>query len=403
MIGDGWDGAPATRPQTAEDGEERRLRIAVVTGSRADFGLLAPVMRAIQARSELDLLVIAAGSHLVSPALTYRDVKQAFAIADAVPMQDAGKHTRADEVQATGKGVSRLGRAFTRLEPDWVVVLGDRIEAFAAASTASIGGYALAHIHGGDRAEGIADEAMRHAITKLAHLHLAATPESADRIRRMGERPEHVHIVGSPAIDGLAEIAQISAADHDKLGSPELLFLMHPIGRPAEHEESVAAEMLAAIQAWRPSIRILALHPNFDAGREGTLRALQHAAGEHPDRIHLAPHLPRERFVGVLKRLAASGGLLVGNSSAALIEAAALKLPAVDIGPRQAGRERAGNVVACGESADAIRAALNAAASIDRSTITHPYGDGSSGQRTADLLSQTNPHDPRLLRKRIAF
>jgi UDP-hydrolysing UDP-N-acetyl-D-glucosamine 2-epimerase len=404
MIGDGWDGGPSTRPAAEDAREQRRLRTAVVTGTRAEFGLLKPVMKAIQAKPELELLPIAAGSHLVSPALTYRDVKAAFTVADAVPMQAAGKHTRADDVQATGKGVARFGRAFERLRPDWVVVLGDRIEAFAAASAASIGGYALAHIHGGDRAEGIADEAMRHAITKLAHLHLAATEQSAERVRKMGERPEHVHVVGSPAVDGLAEIPVISEAEYADLGRPQAVFLMHPVGRPDEHEEGAAGEALAALLRWNHGARVLALHPNYDPGRGGILRALEQAAQQHPQQVKVLPHLPREKFIGLLKRLAGTGGVLVGNSSGALIEGAVLKLPAVDIGPRQAGRERAGNVVAsAGEAADQVRAALDAAARIDRAAITQPYGDGFAGERIARALAATNPHDPRLLRKRNSY
>src|SRR5438105_3875872 len=128
------------------------------------------------------------------------------------PRQTAGRTSRADEVEGVGTGVARFGRAFQRLAPDWVVVLGDRIEPFAAAAAASIGGYALAHIHGGDRAEGIADEAMRHAISKLAHLHLPATEQSRERLVRMGERPEHIHTVGSPAIDGLEAIPALTKA-----------------------------------------------------------------------------------------------------------------------------------------------------------------------------------------------
>jgi UDP-hydrolysing UDP-N-acetyl-D-glucosamine 2-epimerase len=406
VIGDGWDGAPSVRPGgmgQREESEPRRLRVAVVTGSRAEFGLLRPVMSAIQKRDGLELLVIAAGSHLVSPALTYRDVKEAFPIADAIPMQEAGKHTRADDVQYVGRGVARLGRSFTRLNPDWVVVLGDRIEAFAAAAAALIGGHALAHIHGGDRAEGIADEAMRHAITKLAHLHLAATPESAERIVRMGERPEHVHVVGSPAIDGLGSIPEIDDADFSQLGRPGAVFLMHPVGRASEHEERGAADAMAALLS-RRDVRILALHPNYDPGREGVRAAIESAAREHPERVRVVAHLPRERFVGLLKRLARTGGVMVGNSSAALIEAAALGLPAVDIGPRQAGRERAGNVVtSAGEHAEQVGSALDAAARIDRAAVTHPYGDGRAGERIADLLARTNPHDPRLVRKRNAY
>lgn len=404
MIGDGWDDNPSARPGPDVETGARRHRVAVVTGSRAEFGLLKPVMRAIQDRPELELLVIAAGSHLISPAETYRDVKAAFPVADAVPMQLAGRSSRADDVEAVGKGVARFGRSFTRLAPDWVVVLGDRIEPFAAASAASIGGFALAHIHGGDRAEGVADEAMRHAITKLAHIHLPATEQSRERIVRMGERPGHVRAVGSPAIDGLDAIPPLSDAAFDVLGRPGAVFLMHPVGRTPEREEMAAAAALEALLSWRGGERILALLPNHDPGRDGIVGALNQIAERAPQHVRLLSHLPREKFVGLLKRIAGRAGVMIGNSSAGLIEAAALRLPAVDIGPRQAGRERAGNVVtAAGEQTEQVLAALGAAQKIDRAAIAHPYGDGKAGVRIAEILARTSPHDPGLLRKRNSY
>jgi UDP-hydrolysing UDP-N-acetyl-D-glucosamine 2-epimerase len=405
MIGDDWDGDPAVRPGPPVETAPGIRRIAVVTGTRAEFGLLAPVMRAIRARADQQLLVIPCGAHLIAPAETYRDVKAAFGanIADAVPMQIAGRTGRLADVEALGKGIARFGRSFERLAPDWVVVLGDRIEAFAAASAGSIGGFAIAHIHGGDRAEGVADEAMRHAITKLAHLHLPATERSRERIIRMGERHDSVFVVGSPAIDGLAGIPPLSDGLFAELGSPDTIFLMHPIGRTDEHEESAAMAALETLLA-DPARRVLALHPNFDPGRGGILRALETAAARTPDRLRLVRHLPRERFVGVLRRIAASGGLLVGNSSAALIEAAALRLKVVDIGPRQSGREHAGNVIsAAGEAPGQVAAALRAAAALKLEGLSHPYGDGLAGERIAELLATVNPHDPRLLRKHCAY
>ncbi len=405
MIGDGWDDEPSVRPGPPEPAVKGVRRIAVVTGTRAEFGLLEPVMWAILAREDQQLAVIPSGTHLIAPAETYREVKAAFGahIADAVPMQVAGKTGRFADVEALGRGVSRFGRAFERLSPDWVVVLGDRIEAFAAASAASVGGLAVAHIHGGDRAEGVADEAMRHAITKLAHLHLPATARSRERILAMGERPEHVVAVGSPAIDGLAEIPAMADGPFRELGAPDAVLLFHPVGRPDEREEGAAATVVEAMLAG-PRRRVLALHPNFDPGRDGILRALEPAASGSGGRLRLVKHLPRREFVGLLKRLSGSGGVLVGNSSAALIEAAALKLPAVDIGPRQAGRERAGNVVtAAGESKEQIGAAVRAAALVEREGLTHPYGDGGAGPRIAAALAAVNPHDPRLLRKRCAY
>lgn len=405
MIGDGWDGEPAIRPGPPEETGPGVRRVAIVTGSRAEFGLLTPVMRAVQSRPDLQLMIVVAGSHLVAPALTYREVKTVFgaAVVDAAPMQAAGRAGRWEDVEALGKGVARLGRSFERLAPDWVVLLGDRIEALAAAAAASVGGVAVAHIHGGDRAEGVADEAMRHAITKLAHLHLAATEQSAQRIIGMGERPEHVLVVGSPAIDGLLGIPPLPEERDEALGRPGAVFLMHPIGRADEREETAAAATLEGVLASGIE-RVLALHPNLDPGRGGILRAIDAAAGRLPDRVKVQAHLPRAEFVGLLRRVADRGGVLIGNSSAGLIEAAALRIPVVDVGARQAGRERAGNVVsAASESADSVAAAVRAAQGLDRSTFTHPYGSGDAGRRVAGALAQVNPHDPRLLRKRCAY
>ena len=399
MIGDGWDGDPSIRPGPPDPPARGVHRIAVVTGTRAEFGLLEPVMRAILNRPDQQLAVIAAGAHLVSPALTYREVKAAFGahIADAVPMQVAGRTGRAADVEALGRGIARFGRAFERLSPDWVVVLGDRIEAFAAASAASVGGFCVAHIHGGDRAEGIADEAMRHAITKLAHLHLAATERSRERIIRMGERSEHAMITGSPAIDGLDAVPPLDDRAVRDLGlerAPTVLFLMHPIGRPAEVEEAAAARVLEGLSAER----VLALHPNLDPGREGILRAVESAG------VPTVSHLARAQFIGLLKRMAGGGGVLVGNSSAGLIEGAAIPVPVVDIGPRQAGRERCGNAIHTdSEQSQTVAGAVKEARALNLSRLNHPYGDGRAGPRIAEALAAVNPHDPKLLRKRCAF
>jgi len=371
-------------------------RVAVVTGTRAEFGLLRPVMHAVRAHPDLELLVVAAGSHLIQPGVTFREVKREFDVADSIPMQVAGRRTRLDDAEALGRGISRFARSFGLLEPGWAVVLGDRIEAFAAASAASVAGIAVAHIHGGDRAEGVADEAMRHAITKLAHLHLPATEASAERIRRMGERPERVHVIGSPAIDGLRAIEPIDDDGWKGLGAPEVVFLLHPIGRLDEEEEHSADRALSALE----DRRVLALMPNHDPGRDGIVRALEARQGS----VKPVDHLPRARFVGVLRRLAAEGGVLVGNSSCGLIEAAALGLPVVDLGLRQGGRERAGNAVHDpGLDAASIRDAVERAGRLRPDPDDHPYGDGRAGERVAALLARIDPHDRTLLRKRNMF
>jgi UDP-hydrolysing UDP-N-acetyl-D-glucosamine 2-epimerase len=392
MIGDGWDETPAIRPNTSS-GEVVSARIAVITGTRAEFGLLLPVMRAIEAHPSLTLQVIAAGSHLISPALTFREVKAAFPIADTIPMQVAGRTGRAADVQALAAGIARFGRSFESLQPHCIVVLGDRIEAFAAAAAAAIGGVPIAHIHGGDRAEGIADESMRHAITKLAHLHFAATRASADRIIRMGERADRVFNTGSPAADGLANTSELSDSRFADLGSPRIVILHHPIGRHAEAEEAAATLIIDECAAAVGRDRLLILSPNHDPGRDGILRAITESTRSSPPARHLE-HLPRADFLGLLKRLARSGGLLVGNSSAGLIEAAILSTRVVNIGPRQHGREHAANVRHADESSHSVRAAL--ASWLGDSaplTITHPYGDGHTGPSIAHTLATLNlPH-----------
>ncbi|MCB9848690.1 MAG: UDP-N-acetylglucosamine 2-epimerase (hydrolyzing) [Phycisphaeraceae bacterium] len=365
----------------------------VATGSRAEFGLLDPVMRAINGRPDLELVVCVAGSHLLGPAETWREVADRYEVAATIPMQQDGAPTsRLADAAALGRGIAGYAGAFVELKPGCVVVLGDRIEALAAAAAASVGGVAAVHLHGGDRAEGVADEAMRHAITKLAHLHLPATEQSAGRILRMGEDPWRVRVVGSPAIDGLREIAPMADGEYERLGSPELVLLLHPVGDDAAAERAVAEAALVAMRGRR----VLALHPNHDPGREGVLSAIE-ASG-----VRAVAHLPRERFVGLLKRIAPAGAL-VGNSSAGLIEASALRIPAVNIGRRQSGRERGANVIDCGVTAPAIRDTIETALRMDRSGIACPFGGGDAGERAAGEIAGADWSDPRWLRKRNAY
>ncbi len=381
--------------------------VAVVTGSRAEFGLLRPVMDAVAANKSLRLRVVAAGAHMLSPARTIREVEAAYTVAARVPMQRAGHCARADDAKAVARGIDGFTRAFAKLKPDWVVVLGDRIEAFAAATAASIAGLAVCHIHGGDRAEGIADEAMRHAITKLAHLHCAATTQSASRIVRMGERRRHVHITGSPATDGLRRIRPLAFDDWLRMDLPMAIFLLHPSGQGARADTLAAT---AALRAWERSVggrsTLLLLEPNHDAGRAEIVNAMNTFVARGPCGT-LANHLPRRRFIALLKRMREGTpmGMLIGNSSAGLIECAALGVPTVNIGPRQAGREQARNVVNVPTpSVAAVSRALLAAARLGtRLRPASIFGTGRAGPRIAALLAATNPHDACLLRKRNAY
>lgn len=348
-----------------------RRTVAVVTGSRAEFGLLVPVMRAIDTEPRLRLRTIVAGSHFVAG--TWPDVEAGgFRVDAKVRMQRSGKVGRNADVQAVAHGVAGFGRAFERIRPDVVLVLGDRIEAYAAATAASVGGLRLAHIHGGDRAEGVADEAMRHAISKLAHLHFTATRTSRIRLVRMGEVASLVFNTGSPAIDGLREVSPHPAP-------PTFIVMQHPVGNPSRVEAAHFTHTLDATlhHAARLDGDVAVFAPNGDPGCEGIRAVIERRE------VPVIEHLPRSEFLSILIGCRA----IIGNSSAGLIEAAALRVPCVNIGPRQAGRERPRNVIDCDHRYASVSDAIARALRMSRSRLSHPYGDGRTGPRIAELLA----------------
>lgn len=357
------------------------IRVAVVTGTRAEFGLLTPIINAIRNEPSLSLQLIVTGTHLLPDSDSLETIRNHFPIIETVIMQRADDPPgRASDVQALARGLSGFGTTLTEFNPHVVLVLGDRIEALAASLTASIGGTLLAHIHGGDRAEGVADEAMRHAITKLAHIHFPATPQSAERIKQMGEDPAWIHIVGSPAMDGLNEIPAASDADLQELNLDSHLsfavILHHPAGFDDQQEYETMTAILEAVENDPQLHQQLLMAPNHDPGRSGILRAI----GDRPK----VNNLPRPCWIGLLKR----SSVIIGNSSAGLVEAAALGIPCVNIGPRQAGRERAENVIDLESTllnqqsmADAIQSALNL-----KPPFKHPYGAGRASREITRIL-----------------
>lgn len=358
--------------------------IAVVTGTRAEFGLLAPVMRAIAEHRKLKLAVIVTGTHLTRG--TWRDViDQGFRIDGKVAMQRGGQAGRTADVASLARGIAGLGRCFDRTKPDVVLVLGDRVEVLAAGCAAAVGGYRLAHIHGGDRAEGVADESMRHAVSKLAHLHFTATAQSRARLIRMGESPSVVFNTGSPGADGLTDIEPYIATD-----GPGVIVMQHPIGATDADEKRWMKQTLAAVTQTVGDAYLFA--PNSDPGSAGIREALM------PHKRSVIEHLPRGDFL----RLLAGSRAIVGNSSAGLIEAAVLRVPCVNIGPRQGGREKPANVIDCDYGRDHIRSALARALKLNRTRLRHPYGDGCTGQRIAHILATINL-DRVPLRKRNTY
>ncbi len=358
---------------------EPRL-IAIVTGTRAEYGLLAPVIRAVRERDGLTLRLIATGMHLVRGTERYI-TEDGFTIDARVPMQIKDQLGRAADVRALGRGVTGLGEDFYVHRPDFVVVLGDRIEAFAAAAAAAVGGARVAHIHGGDRAEGIADESIRHAISKMAHVHFAATHQSRMRLIKMGEHESHVFNTGSPAIDTLEHIEPAEDA-------PQVIVMQHPVGEDDEDERRWMTQTLEATAG----MERLVMAPNADAGSEGVREALRRAGVEPVE------HMQRDRFLSLLM----GARVIVGNSSAGLIEASALRTPCVNVGPRQAGREKPTSVVDCEYGLENVRAAITTAGQLNLAGLRHPYGDGTAGLKIAEQLATLDLKDVPL-RKHNAY
>ena len=377
----------------------RRRRICFVTGTRAEFGLMASTLRAIARRRTLQLQLVVTGMHLDRAHGRSIDAirRDGWTIDAVVPWPRAA--TPALSARSTGRAMAGLADAFDRLGSDVVLVAGDRVEAFAAAAAAHVSGRAVAHVHGGDRALGQVDDSLRHAITKLAHVHFPATRQSAGRIRAMGEDPWRIRTFGTPGLDG---IFTAEAPEHDRGTFRYALLVYHPATADAMAEERAASIVLRATRAVGFD-GIVIVAPNNDPGAAGVLRcwdAAAAAAGEG-GRLIVRRDLPRPQYLALLRNAA----VLVGNSSSGIIEAASFGTPVVDVGPRQAGRERSDNVIHVPLAQNRIRAAL---AEIWRDGRPvrfrgkNVYGSGGAGELIAAALTRLSIND-RLLRKLIAY
>jgi UDP-hydrolysing UDP-N-acetyl-D-glucosamine 2-epimerase len=378
-------------------------KVCFVTGTRAEFGLMRSTFRAISAHPKLQLQLVVTGMHLDPRHGRSIDAirREGWKIDAVVPWRPA-TDAPGDVARQTGAAMADVSRAFLRLDPDVVLVCGDRVEAFAAASAAHVGQRIVAHVHGGDRAQGQVDDALRHAITKLSHIHFAATKQSAARIRRLGEDASRIHVVGTPGLDGiedeamtLMEVRQLVPDVRKYLFS---LIVLHP-DEPSEKLAFERASMLLDAVGRIGFERIVIVAPNNDPGAAGIFRAWSAATKQPTVTVHR--DLPRPAFLALMRDAA----VLVGNSSAGLIEAASFGTPVVNVGPRQLGRERSGNVTDVPYREAAIRKAL-AKRWLDgkspRFTGRNVYGVGGAGQRIADILGRAALDDA-LRRKLITY
>lgn len=366
-------------------------RIAYVTGSRADFGLMTPVLDAVRARDGLLLDVYVAGEHFSdihgrSAAEVSARYPEAILL-DAKLEGDTSEH----HVRFLADLQKALTESFISARPDVVIVLGDRGEQLVTALVATYLRIPIVHLHGGELSSTL-DNAARFAISRLAHLHVPALESAAARLRATGEAASRIHVVGAPALDKIRTMSWPSREElFTRLGLDpvrELIFItQHP---STETAEQAGMEMRIVLEAAaRLDRQILAVHPHLDPGGSAMMDALH----EYRERsgFHFRPHLGHLDFLAVARESA----VWIGNSSAGVIESASLGVPVVNLGTRQAGRERGSNVVDAPIEIEAIVAAaefvLNNATFRSRlADRKSPWGDGHTGERVADLLAKTD-------------
>ncbi len=377
--------------------------IGIVTVSRSDYSIYLPILRSVQTDSELKMCLFVAGTHF-SPEFGMTSAAIAadgFEIGERVDTFLASDTPEAI-AKSMGLGVTGFSQAYARSTPDLLVVLGDRFEMHAAALAALPFKIPVAHIHGGELTEGAIDDALRHSITKLSHLHFVSTPSYARRVIQLGEEPWRVVVCGAPSLDNLRAIRllgreELEAKHGLNLSKPFLLATFHPVTLEYERTESQIGELLAALVACE--MPVVFTHPNADTQSHIVTERIKafvraNSSGRFIDSLGTQSYFS----------LMAQAAVLVGNSSSGIIEAASFRLPVVNIGSRQRGRIRGPNVIDVGYGREEIEGAITLAMTSQfRETLRdliNPYGNGDAAGKIVNRL-KTVPLEDSLIMKRF--
>ena len=366
-------------------------KIAVFTGTRAEYGLLYWLIKDIHNDPELTLQLLVSGMHLSSEfGETYKQIEQdGFTIDEKIEIL-LSSDTAVGIAKSMGLGVLGFADALSRLKPDALVILGDRFEALAAAQTAMILRIPILHLHGGEITEGAYDDAIRHAITKLSYLHGTSTEEYRQRVIQLGEIPERVKNIGAIGLDHLARsdfmsVNEIGNSLNFNLKQPYFLVTYHPVTLGAEPPEQSFVALLESLDNFKDH-QVILTYPNADDGGRRIIPILEDYAKQYPTRVCAIPSLGQKRYLSTVKNAAA----VIGNSSSGIIEVPAFNVPTVNIGIRQKGRLAAKSVLNCTATRESISAAIKSAITGSYKTpgeiITNPYGAGNASAQAIQML-----------------
>ena len=368
-------------------------KICVVTGTRAEYGLLSRLMKTIKDDSSLELQVIATNMHL-SPefGLTYREIEQdGFTINKKVEML-LSADTATSVAKSLGLGIIGFTDAYEDLKPDLLVVLGDRYEMLGAVSTALLLQIPVAHISGGDVTEGAYDDAIRHSITKMSHLHFTSTEAYRKRVIQLGEQPDTVFNVGSIGLDNVRYMELLSRDAFEEsigfsLGDKNMLITFHPVTLEKQTAEEQFSALLHAVD--QTDYKLIFTKPNSDSDGRVIIAMIDEYVKNHPDRSIAFTSLGYLRYLSALQYV----DMVVGNSSSGILEVPSFGIPTVNIGDRQKGRLRADSVIDCEPDAASISGALQEAESPAfkakaRHTVS-PYEQPDTVQRIFEIIKTT--------------
>ena len=381
-----------------------KQNVCVVTGSRADYGLLRPLLFRLRDDNEISLQLVVTGSHL-SRAFgnTQSEIgKDGFVINSRIAIPMAGD-SKAEMAKATGYALSAFAGCFKKIRPDLLVVLGDRYEIFAAAAAASILGIAVAHISGGDVTEGALDDTFRHCITKMSFLHFPGSLQSAGRIIQLGENPERVFNAGEPGVENCLFIVPLSLAelqkyiDIDIIHKPYAIVTFHAATMDNDSVKTQADELVLALESF-PDMNFIITKSNADAGGRTINSIWDKRQKNHPNWLMVAS-MGVEQYISAMKY----AQMLIGNSSSGIVEAPAMKMPSVNIGDRQKGRMLAGSVICCAPVAQDIISAIKRALSPEfravAANVINPFGEGHTSQRIYEVVKKFLAESPHNMKK----